>query len=226
MMTEGGKVGERGFSVIVAMDRKRGIGKGGALPWKLSGDMRFFKELTTCPDSEAVEKRWGLASGDASSRDSGTVHHWDEVREMLKFAHPLPTAEILNVVIMGRKTWDSLPESYKPLPGRTNVVLTGNPAGHAMLKSKQVHVHGGLRLALSGVSSSDGDAPRHVIGGAQVYAVALADPACAHLYITEIDAEFPCDTFFPETPDFRPVVASPWIEEHGIRYRFRRYDRV
>ena len=69
---------------------------------------------------------------------------------------------------------------------------------------------------------------RFVIGGGQIFSEALQQTfmPCLYLYITEIDAEFSCDTFFPETPGFAPVLSSPWIEENGIKYRFRRYDRI
>ena len=51
------------FSLVVAADRKLGIGRGGSIPWKLKGDMKFFREITTCPDPEAVHARYRLESG-------------------------------------------------------------------------------------------------------------------------------------------------------------------
>ena len=66
------------------MDLGRGIGCAGQLPWKLSGDMKYFKDLT----SEVT------ASG------------------------------CKNAVIMGRKTWESIPSKRRPLPDRINVVIT------------------------------------------------------------------------------------------------------
>jgi dihydrofolate reductase len=79
---------------------------------------------------------------------------------------------------------------------------------------------------LSGLNGDDTIGNVSVIGGAQIFEIALRHASCAHFYSTDIDAEFSCDTFFPETPGFRPVLSSPWIEENGIRYRFRRYDRA
>jgi dihydrofolate reductase len=226
------------FSIVVAMDRKRGIGKDGGLPWpKLKGDMKFFRELTTCPDRAAVEKRWGLKAGE--SAESKT---WEEVSAMLKFAHPLPAAsdEKRNAVIMGRKTWESLPESYRPLPDRFNGVLS-----RTVVLRRQPRLgdrtwpffDNALAYLVSGIHSNDPihDLPSHrpnafgqlfVIGGGKVYAETVSSPECAHLYITEIEADFPCDTFFPETPGFEPGASSPWVEEGGLRYRFRRFDRV
>jgi dihydrofolate reductase len=231
-----------GFSIVVAMDRNRGIGKDGGLPWpKLKGDMKFFRELTTCPDSAAVEKRWGL-----KPEESAETKTWDEVSAMLKFAHKLPEASggKWNVVAMGRKTWDSLPNEFKPLPGRINYgfsrrYLIGNRAyigtNHPLAYDQVEMNHsnawreGGdhsIEEVLLGLKDDDTIGRIYVIGGGEFYRSTMQHPACAHLYITEIDAEFPCDTFFPETPGFQPVLSSPWIEENGIRYRFRRYDRI
>jgi dihydrofolate reductase len=206
-----------GFSVVVAMDRNRGIGNKGDLPWpKLKGDMKFFRELTTCPDRAAVEKRWGLKAEESAESKS-----WEDVSAMLKFAHSLPKAheEALNVVLMGRKTWESLPETYRPLPDRWNSVIS-----RGGLDPQQEFTNifpSAIKERLEGPAEQV-----LVIGGGQVFAEAVRHSSCSHLYITEIDATFECDTHFPETPDFHPVLSSPWIEENGIRYRFRRYDRV
>jgi len=214
-------LGLKEFSIVVAMDRKRGIGNKGDLPWpKLKGDMKFFRELTTCPDREAVEKRWGFRG-----EESGETTAWSGVLGMLKFAHRLPEATEArnNAVIMGRKTWESLPLAYRPLPDRKNGVLSllGYTAEGAGITHQATSWHQMLFDADRRETSEI-----MVIGGGQIFRVALSQTECAHLYVTEIDAAFECDTFFPETPDFAPAAFSPWIEENGIRYRFTRWDRV
>lgn len=211
-----------GFSIVVAMDRKRGIGNKGDLPWpKLKGDMRFFRELTTCPARAAVEKRWGL-----KVEESADVQAWEDVSAMLKFAHPLLSARegYDNTVIMGRKTWQSLPQEFQPLPMRANLVLSRNPEYRTF--RGQAHGWPSLRSAIQGAKTTEPSIEMYVIGGGETYLSALTEPDCIHLYITEIDAEFECDTYFPETPNFKPVLSSPWIDEGGVRYRFRRYDRI
>jgi dihydrofolate reductase/thymidylate synthase len=206
----------KGFSIVVAMDSNRGIGKDGKLPWKLSGDMKFFRELTTCPDREAVEKRWGMVESPRAD-----VLQWMELREALKAATELPKSDQeQNLVIMGRRTWESLPDNYRPLPDRGNVALSRGGVVSGPLKD-----YDGLPSLLEASASSLWN-QIFVIGGGQVFSSSLSHPSCAHLYITEIDAVFDCDTFFPETPGFHPVLSSPWIEETRTRYRFRRYDRV
>jgi dihydrofolate reductase len=91
-------------------------------------------------------------------------------------------------VIMGRKTWDSLPARARPLPGRRNVVVTRNPRWHA---------DGALRAAsLEDALAQLGRASKaYVIGGAELYAAAL--PHADELVLTEVDRVFDGDVFFP-----------------------------
>ena len=121
-------------------------------------------------------------------------------------------------VIMGRKTWDSLPARFRPLPGRRNVVVSTNPA----LQAAGAEVAADLEHALALVA----EAPRaFVIGGAQLYAQAL--PLAHTLVLTEIDAELDGDTFFPRWDrsqfDEGPSVGA--ISATGLPYRFVTYTR-
>ncbi|NRF68369.1 dihydrofolate reductase [Aquincola sp. S2] len=91
-------------------------------------------------------------------------------------------------VIMGRKTWDSLPERFRPLPGRTNIVVTRQRGWSA---SGAVVVHG-----LDEAIAAAGAVPRlFVIGGSELYAAAL--PIADELLLTELDADFDGDVHFP-----------------------------
>lgn len=94
-------------------------------------------------------------------------------------------------VVMGRKTWDSLPERFRPLPGRRNIVVT-RQAGWVAPGAEVCH---SLDDALQ-AAGQDAQARRiFVIGGAQLYALAL--PLADELVLTEIDADFDGDTRFP-----------------------------
>ena len=91
-------------------------------------------------------------------------------------------------VVMGRKTWDSLPASVRPLPGRRNVVITRDPNTPCPGAERYTS----LEAALQALAQE----PRvFVIGGAQIYALAL--PWADELLLTEIDADLPGDTVFP-----------------------------
>ncbi len=189
------------FNLVAALDKNRGIGRDGRLPWKLAGDTRFFRQLTTCPDRAAVERRYGLAAGAPSA------------------ALPMPTPDQRNAVLMGRKTWESLPSSYKPLPNRLNGVLSrvGTHGGEGTHR-----VWGDLDQALADLGRDQSVREIYAIGGAQIYAEAIVSPDCMRLYLTEIDSAFDCDAHFPKIPTgFSEVAVSPTVEENGIRYRFR-----
>ncbi|MDZ5457903.1 dihydrofolate reductase [Azohydromonas lata] len=91
-------------------------------------------------------------------------------------------------VIMGRRTWDSLPAAFKPLPGRRNVVITRN----AGWSTEGAEAAASLQEALQRLA----DAPAaFVVGGAQLYAQALL--LADELVLTEIDRDFEGDTRFP-----------------------------
>ncbi len=124
-------------------------------------------------------------------------------------------------VIMGRKTWDSLPERFRPLPDRVNIVITRQSDWRA----EGVRTTNSLDAALE----QAGDAPTWVIGGAQIFSLAM-DRADA-LEVTEIDADIPGDTLAPAIgPAWTPALVDPrdgWHRSRtGLAYRFLRYERA
>lgn len=121
-------------------------------------------------------------------------------------------------VIMGRRTWESLPERFRPLPGRRNVVVTRNPAYAA----PGAETAPGLDEALAQVRP----APRvFVIGGGELYAQAL--PGADELWLTEIDADLPGDVFFPaiDRQAFEEVSRQPRQAADGTPFAFVVYRR-
>ncbi len=122
-------------------------------------------------------------------------------------------------VLMGRNTWDSLPERFRPLPGRRNVVLTRNAGWQAAGAERAGSLAEALRLL--------GVVPKaFVIGGAQLYAEAL--PLADELVLTEIDARFDgADAFFPAWPraEFDEVASDAHTSADGTAYRFVTYRR-
>jgi dihydrofolate reductase len=94
-------------------------------------------------------------------------------------------------VIMGRSTWDSLPARFRPLPGRRNLVLTRQP----LWQAAGAEVVRTLDEALARVADRE---RVFVIGGAQIYALAL--PIADELALTEIERDFDGDTTFPDWP--------------------------
>jgi dihydrofolate reductase len=210
------------FSVVVAADAKGGIGKGGSIPWKLKGDMRFFRELTSCPDRLLVHSRYRLDIGLRDKR----VFAQDEWPLGVGPAVKLPAADASarNAVIMGRKTWASLPDAYRPLPGRLNEVLSReSQAG----QSSGFRVWPNLDNVLAFLEVDASVKNVFVIGGGEIYGQALAHPKCRRLYLTEIDASFDCDTPLPPLPAaFNETARSPEIREGDLIYRVRLLEKA
>ena len=125
-----------------------------------------------------------------------------------------------NAVIMGRKTWESLPQEFRPLAGRVNLVLSKE--GKLSLPL-DVLCSQSLDHALSQLSSSNIESV-FVIGGAQIYAHAIAHPLCQKLYVTHVQGEYGCDAFFPPiSRQFFPISASEQHQEGGIHFQFLDY---
>lgn len=99
-----------------------------------------------------------------------------------------------NVVVMGRKTWDSIPLRFKPLPGRLNVVLSRSrrETGDAVFISNLHELeHACSRLKNPQV---------FVVGGHDIYRLAMESGQVRHIFVTEVTSQkrhLECDTFFP-----------------------------
>jgi len=115
------------------------------------------------------------------------------------------TSDALSTVIMGRNTWASLPEAFRPLPKRNNIIVSNTLSD---LPGALVAPSLNEALLLANPSSNI-----FVIGGAQLYAEALAHEGCDTLHVTKIFKRCDCDTFFPDYLDrFKCTYASNiWI---------------
>ncbi len=121
-------------------------------------------------------------------------------------------------VIMGRKTWDSIPPKFRPLPGRTNIVVTRQADWH----EKGAQCSSSLREALQQCENSN---QVWVIGGAQIYAQAL--PLADELVVTEIDAAFDGDAHAPAIgPDWREVARERIVAASGLPLSFVIWHRL
>ena len=122
-------------------------------------------------------------------------------------------------VIMGRKTWDSLPAKFKPLPGRRNIVVTRNAAWQAPGAEAAASLAAAMARAAAG-------ARVFVIGGGELYAAALAH--ADELLLTEIDTVFEgAETFFPafDGARFVETARDERRAADGTRYAFVTYRR-
>lgn len=127
-----------------------------------------------------------------------------------------------NAVIMGRRTWDSLPRKYRPLDRRFNIVVSasidavddpGTPVARTLDRAVAAAVDAGVESIF-------------VVGGAQLYTLAVADPRCELLYYTHIAAKFAGDTVFPAFADRYTLEAEdPPRTDNGVTYWFQRWRR-
>jgi len=122
-----------------------------------------------------------------------------------------------HTVVMGRRTWESLPARFRPLPGRRNVVLTRQ--GDYMVQGAEV---------VTSLDQALADNDGWVIGGAEIYPLAL--PYAARCEVTEVDLHLPRQ----DDDAVAPVLDEGWLAEdgdwqvsdNGLRYRFSSYQRI
>lgn len=152
-----------------------------------------------------------VARDGAIGRDNALLWHIPE--DMARFK----AVTAGKPVVMGRKTWDSLPAKFRPLPGRRNLVISRTASA-----LPGAEVFASLDAALAAC-----DEPEVcVIGGSDIYALAL--PHADKLALTEVDLAFPdADRHFPAWPreQFREVGRETHIGAQGLRFDFVDYLR-
>jgi dihydrofolate reductase len=153
----------------------------------------------------------------------------------------------LNAVLMGRKTWDSIPPKFRPLKDRLNIVITRRASDfEKSLDNQGTNIEGpmiasGIVDALRRLEDEPEVDDVFVIGGASVYATALELPQTKRVLLTKIKDEFECDTFFPVNVEEAAVwrkagreelerftgeeVREGGLEENGVGFEFCLYER-
>ncbi len=152
----------------------------------------------------------------AVARDGGIGHRGELLVRIPEDLRRLKAITLGHPVVMGRKTWQSI---GRPLPGRRNIVVTREAGLRLEGAETAASLDDALALA--------GDVPVvHVLGGAELYALAM--PRADELELTEIDAEFPADTYFPAWDRSRFVRTSheAHVSADGLRYAFVTYKRL
>ncbi len=152
---------------------------------------------------------WAQARNGVIGREGGMPWHLPEDLAHLK-------AKTLGCpVIMGRKTWESIPAKFRPLPGRRNIVLTRAPGWSQM----GAEVSNNLREALQKCEHCE---IVWVIGGGEVYSQAL--PLAHSAEITEIDADIDGDAFAPQLgAAWIKTAGIPQVSATGLKYSFNTY---
>lgn len=154
-----------------------------------------------------------LGTDRAIGKDNGLLWHLpgDLKRfKSLTSGHP---------VIMGRKTWESLPEKYRPLPGRFNIVVTRS----GWYEAPGATTAFSFPEALSYAKEAEGSDEIFVIGGGEMYRAAL--PFASRLYLTLVDDNTPGTITFPDYSDFTNELSREAHEESGIGYEWVTLER-
>ena len=154
----------------------------------------------------AVNNDWGIGyNGDLL----------EHIPEDLKYFKALTTG---HAVVMGSKTWDSLPK--KPLPDRTNIIISRE--GNLLLEN------GAIRLKLEDLNLDYFETDVFIIGGGSIYQQLL--PFCDRVYVTKIyKSHEQVDTYFPnldELNDWAPAACGPIQTYKDLTYQFWQYDRI
>ena len=120
-------------------------------------------------------------------------------------------------VIMGRKTWDSLSPKFRPLPGRTNVVITRQPDW----KEAGAKTAASLADALAQCAAAE---EVWIMGGAQIYA--QATPLADRIEVTEIAQDFEGDAYAPTLgPEWREAAREDHVSVNGMKFSFVTYEK-
>lgn len=154
---------------------------------------------------------WAQSTSGVIGRDGGIP--WQLPEDLARFK----AITLGHTVVMGRRTWESLPPRVRPLPGRRNVVLSRAPG----YRADGAEVVDCLDVALA-------DRPVWVAGGAEVYHLAM--PTATRCEVTEVQIDLHLqdeDVLAPVLDESWIGTSGPWCEgRSGLRYRFHSYRRA
>lgn len=150
---------------------------------------------------------WAEAHGGVIGADGGMPWHVPE-----DLAH-FKAVTLGSPVVMGRRTWESFPDRFRPLPGRRNIVVTRDDEWSGAGAERADSLPAALETA--------GDGRVWVIGGGALFREAIGRADL--LEVTEIDLAVGGDTFAPSREGWTTLEQGPWeTSRAGIRYRFLR----
>jgi dihydrofolate reductase len=227
------------LTLVVATTAKNGIGKNGVLPWPmLKKEMAYFARVT--------KRVPGASTRPSASMLAETASQLSDTSDA---AATVNLQDPQNVVVMGRKTWESIPNKFRPLPQRTNVVISKSATVEGA--GDDVVVSNSISSALSTLTTrvnQGKSAPVgrvFVIGGAAIYKQALEMEQAKTILLTRVEGEWDCDTDFPVDVEVEPqwtrkskdeldAFVNESVEEkleeevkgQTVEYEFRLYERV
>jgi dihydrofolate reductase len=129
-----------------------------------------------------------------------------------------------NAVVMGRKTWDTIPERWRPLPGRLNLVVSRQ---RHLAMPEGVLLTPSLENALASARAVADVERIFVLGGGDIYRQCFALDGCRRIYLTRVLGRFECDTFLAPIPSrFRRESLMGEGQDGGVGYRIEVWSAV
>lgn len=150
---------------------------------------------------------------------------WPHLKEDMQFFQNTTSqtqdSQKQNMTIMGRITWESIPENHRPLKNRKNIVITRQDNYAAQGANVSTSVEEAVSLADDSIETI------YITGGGQIYKLALEIPDFVDgIYLTRIDNDYECDAFFPKIPTiFSKVTSLGKINDNGVRYEYLFYQK-
>ena len=129
-----------------------------------------------------------------------------------------------NAVLMGRKTFESIPKKFRPLPNRVNLILTRNKT----LSIPNCISSNSLESAIQLIKKENNQIETiFIIGGGEIYKDAISKNICSKLWVTKLYNDFTCNTFFPNIPEnFKLLNSSKKYTENDIEFKFLEYSNT
>eukprot|EP00457_Paulinella_chromatophora_P004125 gb/GEZN01004135.1/.p1 GENE.gb/GEZN01004135.1/~~gb/GEZN01004135.1/.p1 ORF type:complete len:517 (-),score=52.92 gb/GEZN01004135.1/:469-1998(-) len=138
-------------------------------------------------------------------------------------------AECINAVIMGRKTWESIPAKFRPLRNRLNIVISSQgKLRHELSTLESVVLCSSFMEAVTVGRSNNKVSEIFIIGGGQIYKEALQSAHCQTIYLTQVLKQFECDTFLPtiDMTRFSVVQTGEISTENGVPYQILTLEAI
>lgn len=154
----------------------------------------------------------------------------EEMKHFSRLTKRVDSPAKQNMVLMGRKTWESIPPKFRPLPGRLNAVLSSQMKESQDVSGKAIFCQR-FEDALKAANSPEVETV-WIIGGNSLYKMALESENLHRMYITRILKSYDCDVFFPlfDINEFKlvedPCVPSEIQQEGDIQYKYEVYEKT
>ena len=175
--------------------------------------MKNFSVILASDEKNGIWKSWVLA--------------W-RISEDLKYFKKITTdseSDKKNAVIMGKNTWESIPDKYKPLPSRINCILSRS--FNFEDNYWEVRKFGNFESALQNLSLDENIDKIFVIGWAYLYNKVFSNKNLEYIYKTKVYWDFDCDVFVDNIPNnFKLKETSKTKKENEIEFIFEKYKRV